>query len=114
MMKVMLEYEDADVQGAIDAHRVLTNEYSHPGAHRRATLGEDESESELQLNLCDSRPVFESFTLRLKLHCTLAMPNCIVPFQGSMTYEGVEEKTSSSQPTRKSGNEDEIIKERGQ
>jgi hypothetical protein len=29
-----------------------------------------------------------------------------------MTCEGVEEKTSSNQPTRKSGNKDEIIKER--
>ena len=47
MMEVMFEYEN--VQRATDAYRVLTNEYTHPGAARRATLGEDESESELQL-----------------------------------------------------------------
>jgi hypothetical protein len=48
-MKVMIEYEDVQSQSAIDTYRVLTNECNHPGAARRATLGEDESESELQL-----------------------------------------------------------------
>jgi len=47
VMNVMFEYED--VRSAIDPYMVLTNECNHPGAARRATPGEDESESELQL-----------------------------------------------------------------
>jgi hypothetical protein len=56
----MIECED--VQSAIEGYRVLTNECNHLGAARRAALVEDESESELRLNLChlcDSRPRFE-------------------------------------------------------
>jgi hypothetical protein len=67
---VIIEYED--VQSAIDAYRVLTNECNHPSAARRAVLVEDESENELQLNLChlcDSRPRSEFSCY--KANCTV-------------------------------------------
>jgi hypothetical protein len=51
MMKVIIEYEDVQSQSPIDVYRILTNECNHPGATRWATLGEDESESELPVQL---------------------------------------------------------------
>jgi hypothetical protein len=79
-MKVMIEYEDVQSQSPIDAYRVLTNECNHPGATRWATLGEDESESELQLGVILGRDLNSSYkancavysTRNTKFHCPVS------------------------------------------